>query len=424
MTNRAVARVVVIFSLLVGAPGGVMAAGFYIPEQGTAAMGQGEAVVARGEDPSTLFHNPAGISGLEGTQLMIGLTSIRPSTTFTNEGTEVPLATPQAGVTVGEKTDTRDQWFHLPHLYLTHKHPGRVSVGLGITSHFGLGTEWPETWAARYISYDVDLKMLDFNPNVAVELQPGLTVAAGINYIRSTAELKKKVFAFPAPDGDLHLNNADGDGWGYNLGVLFKLNPTNRLGASFRSPVQVEYKGDADFTGAFMPPDTSARTEIRMPPLASFGVANTSLPNLTLEADLQWTGWSTFDSLDVNFTDPAAPDATNAKNWQDVLALRLGGEYRLSDALALRAGYVYDPSPVPGDTVDTLLPDADRQDFSTGLGLKFDNVTLDFAYMLVLFDDRQVNSILNTGTPGVQYRLRGEYETIAHLVGVSTSYRF
>jgi long-chain fatty acid transport protein len=161
-----------------------------------------------------------------------------------------------------------------------------------------------------------------------------------------------------------------------------------------------------------------------MPALASIGIANTSIPNLTLEFDLQWTGWSSVDTLILDFENPAVPDFTAPKNWNDVIALRFGGEYRLNDAMALRLGYVYDPTPVPGETLDTLVPDADRHDFSIGFGAKFEKLTVDVAYMAIVFKDRKVDNIQNTDIPGLQYRLHGTFETLAHLFGLSVSYHF
>ena len=261
-------------------------------------------------------------------------------------------------------------------------------------------------------------------------------MAAGIDYVYSTVDLKNKVcttFVPPfcsnaTPDDDLHYKNADGDGWGYNLGMLVKLTEKNTLGVSFRSPVKIHYEGDADFTipagSPLVLPDTPAQTDITMPALASIGIANTSIPNLTLEFDLQWTGWSSIKTLNLDFADPAVTDFSAAKNWNDVLALRFGGEYRLNNTMALRLGYVYDPTPVPGATMDTLVPDADRQDFSAGFGYNFGNLTLDIAYMAIVLKDRKVDNVQNTDIPGIQYRLRGTFETLAHLAGVSVSYRF
>lgn len=385
-------------------------------------MGQGHAVVARGNDPSAVFFNPAGIVQLDGTQFMLGLTPIAPFTTFTNEGTEVPSGTPQLGVVVGTKTDTENQVFFPPHLYLTHRYKDGVGIGLGLTSQFGLGTKWPENWDARYVSYNVDIKTLYLNPNIAVQLQPGWSMAAGLNYVYSTADLKNKIYL--GTDEDLHIKDAAGDGWGYNLGMLVKLTENNTLGVSFRSPVKIHYEGDAEFTGTvFGTSDTDVQTDLTMPSLFSIGVANTSIPDLTLEFDLQWTGWSSIDSLNLDFAN-AVTDFSAPKNWNDVLALRFGGEYRLDKTMALRLGYVYDPTPIPDDTIDTLVPDSDRHDFSIGVGWGFENFTIDFAYMAIVLKERKVNSVLNTANPAAPYRLHGTYETLAHLAGLSLTYRF
>jgi long-chain fatty acid transport protein len=175
--------------------------------------------------------------------------------------------------------------------------------------------------------------------------------------------------------------------------------------------------------------DSSAKTEITMPPLLSVGLANRSIPRLTLELDLQWTGWSTFDQINIDFDNPNSPNSVKNKNWNDVLAIRFGGEYRLTDRFALRAGYVYDPTPVPGETVDTLLPDSDRHDVSIGLGITLKRIQADVAYLLVLFNDRNVNNQLDATTPlnplaTTSYNQSGKYETLVHLAGLSLTYRF
>ncbi|HLB03251.1 MAG TPA: outer membrane protein transport protein, partial [Nitrospiria bacterium] len=355
----------------------VLAAGFYIPEQGTAAMGQGEAVVARGNDPSTVFHNPAGIAQLEGTQFMLGTTLIAPLTTFTDGGTSTvspAFGTLDSG-TSGTETDADKPLFFPPHFYGTHLVNDRIGVGFGAFSHLGLSTEWPQDWKGRYVSYKVDIKTFFFNPNLAFKLHPAITVAAGIQYAYSTVELKQKI---PLPlwaDADLDLGVADGDGWGYNLGALIQVSRNNTLGINFRSPVQIHYGGEANYTlpssacpyDAFLGPgtctavaaalsDSSATTDITMPAFFSIGLANNTIDGLALEFDLQWTGWSSFDQLIVHSDNPANPISITNKNWNDVLALRFGGEYKLTDALAVRMGYVYDPTPVPGETLDSLLP--------------------------------------------------------------------
>ena len=54
----------------------VMASGFSIYEQGAKASGQAVAFVARADDPSAGFYNPAAIIKLEGTQISFGFSAV------------------------------------------------------------------------------------------------------------------------------------------------------------------------------------------------------------------------------------------------------------------------------------------------------------------------------------------------------------
>lgn len=407
-------------------------------------MAQGEAMVARGNDPSTVFHNPAGIAHLEGTQIAIGSTPLTYPIEFTSRGTSLSgssIGTVSLGSS-GTVTDLDQEWFFPSHLYATHRLKDRVGVGLGLTTHFGLATEWPQDWEGRYISYLTDIKTAFLNPNIAIQIAPGVTVAAGIQYAYSTVELKKKVFLPSWGDADVDLGVADGDGWGYNLSTLIKVNQNNLLGINFRSPVQIHYGGQINYTLPSSPcpyggaictaviaalSDTSATTDITMPALFSIGLANRSFDRLTLEFDLQWTGWSSMDQIVIQADNPNNPISIIDRRWNDVLALMVGGEYRLTPAFAVRAGYAYDPTPIPGETLDSILPDSDRHKVAMGLGFQRGKMTLDTAYMVVFFKDRNVNNQLSAPTPldtTAVYNQVGTYKTIAHVGSISLSYRF
>jgi long-chain fatty acid transport protein len=129
--------------------------------------------------------------------------------------------------------------------------------------------------------------------------------------------------------------------------------------------------------------------------------------------------WSSYRTLDIRYNDgPGSPSITR-KDWKDVVALRVGGEYRVTPAVALRAGYAYDPTPVPGDTLSAELPDADRNCYTAGLGYKAGPVTLDASYFYLQKKDRTVIQAA-PGTPGIN----GKWEGDAHLVALDLGYRF
>jgi long-chain fatty acid transport protein len=163
-----------------------------------------------------------------------------------------------------------------------------------------------------------------------------------------------------------------------------------------------------------------------MPGIFEVGLTNQALSNLTLSFDLQWVGWSSFRSLSLDFeNDPGGIlDSSVPKNWNDVINFRLGAEYELSEALALRMGYVWDPTPVPPETLDTLLPDSNRHDVSIGLGYKSGSISVDLAYMAIILPARNVSNTLPVDSVGTTYTQVGKYESLAHIGGLSLSYHF
>ena len=123
-----------------------------------------------------------------------------------------------------------------------------------------------------------------------------------------------------------------------------------------------------------------------------------------------WTEWSTYDVLAVENLPPSV------KDWDDVISIRIGGEYALGDSWALRAGYVWDESPVPDETRSPELPGSDRQMLMAGVGWKTGGVGIDAAYSYLWADDAQIG----TNPLG----LSGKFETTTHLVSLSVSYTF
>jgi long-chain fatty acid transport protein len=116
------------------------------------------------------------------------------------------------------------------------------------------------------------------------------------------------------------------------------------------------------------------------------------------------------------------PDSDAAKNWNDVVALRLGAEFRVTDPLALRAGFAYDPSPVPANTMGPELPDAHRFNYMVGAGYKVANWTIDGAFMYVDKFDRTVNNQAFTAAGGSGFN--GTWTGDAWLVGLDVGYKF
>jgi long-chain fatty acid transport protein len=177
----------------------------------------------------------------------------------------------------------------------------------------------------------------------------------------------------------------------------------------------------AFFGGATSFP-TKGSAKINIPATFAIGAAYT-MGRLTVEADADWTFWHTYRSLPITIQDPRPPvlgSSTAQKNWEDVVAFRLGAEYRVTDPFALRAGFVYDPTPVPAATMGPELPDATRINYMVGAGYKIGPWTIDGAFMYIDKFDRTVNNQNNATLTG----FNGTWTGDAWLVGLDVGYKF
>jgi long-chain fatty acid transport protein len=393
-------------------------------------MGMANAFVAQADDPSAIFYNPAGIAFSEGTAVSLGVTVVNvPETEFTGStelGDDRINSRPgQIMSNLGIKA--RDDVFFPPNFYMTTSEADSPwAFGIGVGTLYPLAKRWDTTSPFRDEVKEIAIKPININPTVAYHFDElNLALGLGIDYTYSQVWLEKDTYAFnPAVLGPsaAHIASSeiegDGDGWGYNFGLLWKPLECISVAVSYRSEIELDIDGDADFlytvTGrnviageaglpvSMIPAVASAdaATEITLPDTWSFGLAWMPTDRLTVEIDADRFGWSSYDELDIDLgsgsllgDSPSAP-----KDWNDVWAYRMGMEYALTEALDLRLGYARDNTPIPNDTIGPELPDADRNNYTFGFGYKGERAVFDFAYMWVEFDDRNVDNDIQTGT--------------------------
>jgi long-chain fatty acid transport protein len=225
--------------------------------------------------------------------------------------------------------------------------------------------------------------------------------------------------------GDIDIRLLGDDiGYGWNVGLHFKLDELTRFGFHYRSQVNLDISGNADaFNSGLVADSTTASGELTLPEMYMFGISRQVTPKLNVEVGAVYTGWSSYDELTIKFGKKlygALPDrAPSVKNWKNVWRYQLGLEYKHSPEWTWRLGYTYDQEPSPDATVDFQAPMSDRQLFSIGLGYAKDDWTLDFAYTYLLADDRIIGpapsiGILETQTSNMD----------AHIFVISYSVRF
>lgn len=383
---------------------------------GAKAAGMGSAFVGIADDPSAIMHNPAGLTQLEGTNLYGGATAVMPSTEYTG-----PTA-------ASEETDFKV--FLPPHFYISSDfNMENIVLGLGIFSPFGIGGRyWSEDGLTRYLSTESTIATLSVNPTLAWQITPKLSVGLGAYYLHSfnSAEKKLDQSMLGASDGKISLN-ADGGGWGYNLGILVVPFEKLHFGFAFRCHVSVDQKGDAEIENiapALQPLfggsqfKTDVETTVDLPEIVSFGMAYKPNSALTLAFDVEWVKFSRFDQQTLDFKNevPGAgfSDILIDLDWDDQWLIKFGLEYELNENVALRTGYTFVESPVPDHTLSPANPDGNAHNFSIGFGYKTGNWVVDAFYTLELFEDREINNDI----------LSGEYKNICHYIGFSIGNKF
>ena len=438
-----IGKVSAILVVLMFAATSAMAGGFRLPEAGAKAMGMGFAFTAQADDPSAIYFNPAGIIQLEGQNLKLGVTYVKE-----NGGTFTGTTPLTGGASVTETQKDLD--FFVPNLFWTRKASPDFAYGVGVFAPFGLGQEYENRAASIFRNQitKIDLMTLVVNPTVAWRINEVLSLGVGIDFMYGKAKLGKAgVLNTGVGPLNIFQLDLDGDGtaWGYNFGALIEPTKSVQIGIAYRSPFRLKIKdGDVDLfdiSTVPLPPlggltpaqifggntySTKGSTTINMPATLDLGIAYI-LDRLTLEVDASWTFWSSYKELNIDIENntPLLPDSRSAKNWKNVVGIYVGGEYRVTDPLALRLGFRYDPTPVPAETMGPELPDADKLYYCAGLGYKLSNWTFDLAYMYVDKKDRTVDNQVDL-PPGGSYGtgFNGTWTGDAHLVALDIGYRF
>lgn len=411
-------------TLLAVAPPG-LAGGFHIFEQGSKALGMANAYTAQADDPSAMYFNVGGLAFQDERDFMAGVTLISlGDSTFT--GVPGP-----GGVIRG---DQKSALVTPIHFYWVEPIRENLTFGLGVESPFGLVTEWEDDFAGRLISRRAELVSIDINPNLAWKVNDTFGIGIGLIGRASTVELDRSVGAvnpFTQSGAEVATVNIKSDldyGFGFNVGMLHRPNDFFSWGLSYRSAVDVDYGGDGRFTqvltgngqfDALVPTlipigtDLPVETTIEFPATASFGMAFQVSDTVLFETDLNWAGWSVFDTTTIAFTSQPSLTSRIESNWHDAYNYRVGFAVDGGNGSAWRFGYYFDETPQPTSTVGPLLPDADRNGISVGYGRDGERLEFDVALLYLLFEDRttltnqdnffgtyETNTILLSGSVG------------------------
>ena len=400
------------------------AAGFALIEQSASGMGNayaGGGAVA--EDASTIYFNPAGMTYIEGTQLVGALHLIKPNAEFNNNGSiKGGGPTVQLG---GNGGDAGDLAF-VPNAYFKMDFSDSIKLGIGVNAPFGLKTEYDNGWIGRFQALKSEVKTVNINPAIAFKVNDQLSLGAGLSAMWAQATLTRAINTGSAATESSVRIKGDDWGFGFNLGAIFQATPDTRFSVAYRSKVDQHLKGQSS-SPTIAALNTDVIANVVLP--ENFSVSAFSHIDNTwdLMGDITWTHWSRFKELRIDFANPAVNDAVTTENWDNTMRYSVGVNYHYSDAIKLRAGLAYDEEAINDQFRTARIPGNDRKWLSLGAGWQVTPASkLDIGYSHLFIssakiDDNQTVPIVNPPGNG---RLTGSYDGSVDILSMQYTHNF
>lgn len=404
------------------------AGGFAVFDQSSQAAALGGAFTARFDDPSSLFYNVAGAAFFDKKAYSGGALQ-RANRNFTFETTSADF-----GLATVFDQDTPST--PLVFAYTVQPVKPYLNLGTAVYAPFDLQTTWnnQDTFPGRTISLSSELTTLDLNQSAA--LRVGKSWGVGLGLILRTSELtllrRLETENFPVAElvdfASFEVNSGQEVGLGWNFGLLHRASSAFTWGIAYRSAVKVDYAGDATLTQIAtgndvlddlltltnpFDQDLPVQATVEFPDVASAGITLGSGKSWLLAVDVNWTGWSTFQALEVELPSFPLFSQTIDEGFQDTFTYRLGLELTTGFGAQFRLGYVFDETPQPLTSAGPFFFDADKNVFSAGFGLDW----LDVAANLEIYDDRQAS--FDVGVEGMERSVSGLFQADAITVSIT-----
>ncbi len=431
-------RRLVSLCLALGLAGAVQAsaAGFGLFQHGGRGLGQAGALTARANEPTALTYNPAGIVHLDGLQAQAGLD-------FSN--TVDKYTSSSGGFAAKHIIDFP------PALYLTYKPEGRPwAFGLGLDAPFWYRIDWlPALFPGRFLNDEQEVRVFELHPVLAYDLGDGWSVGGGLRYLYGNLTTGNSTLitvpgsgspGSPLPPQNVEIerraDSSSADAFSWDVAVQYA-DESWGWGAVYRGNAELKGSGDASYrarsTGIpsvdsqvqALLRDGSSSQAFEIPRELRGGVWFAPYPELRLELDGSWQSWSSLENTSVTWNnDPLRGGGFNttvltARDWDDTLSLRLAAEGNLTDAVLVYGGIAYEPSPVPGGTVEPGFPRGDALVYAFGAGYSLETISFDVGYSYHDHDNRGAS-----GQEPLKPTVNGSYEDHAQVWGFSVRWRW
>jgi len=417
------------------------ASGFQVNLGGQKNIGMGGVGVGLSLDQAAMFYNPGALAMVRDNGVQLGVNAAIARISF-------------RGVDGGDQRALRNTLVTPFNFYAGFgPKDAKYKFGVAVYTPYGSTVKYADNWEGRYSLTEITLQSVYVQPTFSYAITPTLSLGAGLTILAYGDVNLQKDLPFPT-QGDqttgtnsskahIELDGKAKTQFGYNAGLFFKPSEKLSVGLSYRSKIDAKVEnGSVSFSG--LASGASAGTvnsnftanrfsaTLPLPAVASAGIGVHPTENLTIGLDASLTFWSTYRNLDFTFSSDnggtglvgGSSTSTSKRDYQDALAFRLGGQYKVSDKLAVRLGTSYDMAAVKDGFVTPETPDADRIIGTAGLSYQVtDNFGVDASFLYEAFQKRTQTQqdLLNNGTTD---RVAGTYRSSIYIPGIGVHYKF
>jgi len=441
------------------------AGGYYFSDSGIIATGRGGAWIAGANTQFAQQYNPAGLIRVEAPTVNIGLSGVTQSIRFERacppaDRTAVEPCGPTPTAAFYDEVRNDAPPFIIPEIGFAMPIGDRVGFAFGFYSPFAPDTSFPEEGPQRYTSKQLTIYQFSVGPSVAVQLHDMLTLGLGLQwqYFQLANKLDITIGGQDNPGGDVASDLTATDVFTPNVngGLLFEPVKQVSVGISVQPPTQFNAHGPLtiDFAGSATEQlmnearytDDEISLAIKLPWVVRGGVAVRPIEDLEIEAAAVWQDWSTME--DIAITDISIPldsdsdlvpetidnDIGLPAGLQDTISLRLGGEMRVIDELAVRAGGFWESTGLTPQEVSVQLYDTSKVQLATGgsLFLSDQKVRIDASFAWLFLQSHSVTDSTVVQVDSGEFPLadgplvvgNGNYASSGWTVGLGASWMF
>ena len=388
------------------------AAGFATDSHSASALGTSYAgSVSGANDISDSFFNPAALSSTKKNEALLSMTYINfkvdddnTSAAYNSNGSSV------AGVRNNKQTVNA----LIPAGYIASRINDKTTLGLSITSPFGLSTSYNSNWAGRYYAIDSEISSVNFNPMISYEVDEKLSLGFGVQaqYLQATLTNAVDIggLYLSSPGSSDGFAKVKGDDWGYgfNGGLKYKFNDDLTFGVGYRSAIKHKLDGDIKLESSAIGNQASNfNAKLTTPENITAGFSYKLNDKITLLHDTSWTRWSRVKALNINAQNNNLSNSTNL-NFKDSFRYSFGAHFQQNEKLKLKIGAAYEDGSVVNDSRNPRLPISDKVWTSIGFGYRIgNNTTIDATYLHEFYKKNKVNlqaSGINTTNIAANYK--------------------